>query len=253
MTYPTMLDRVLSETSSYVQSQFPSSGVGESLLNNPSHTFNAATMDSPRQSITPTPQFYRDGLMLGLGTRNHQASSSAANFILSAEQHWRPSGLLHYSRDNAATEVHRSALFSNAYSNLARVNASMMNRLALSQVLEQQHLYRPGVSQLKPIIASGLSNSAMSESLRLASEFIMRNADLPSVSRPLDPAFSESAGSIAVQRSRALSEVENCTHLVGSHDFFPMVLHRALMELELLRSCQMGFRSKSRIKPVLKI
>ena len=234
--YPTMLDRVLLAVSSSAQSTLPSGIDSSTLLNNPSSVLNAITMDALRQ---PThPHLYRAEFTPSLGIPNHHALS-AMNSIPPATQHEHLSGLLHYFHENSAAKMHRSTLHPCASSNMAIVNAVMRNHLSPLQLFEQQ-LFE-SVSQLDSFIASGLTNGAFFQnppaalpSLRLASE-ITRIADLPSVSRPLTRILSESGDSSITRSLRVPWEDEDVTQLNGGHRFFPVVLHRALIELELIR------------------
>ena len=234
-THPTVLDRALLAASSSVQSALPSGIRNTVLLNYPSSVLNTTAMDALRLPIPS--HLFDSAFMPSVGIPNPYATS-AANSTPPAMQHAQLSELLHYFQ-----EAHRSALFPYASPNLTMVNAVTMNHLHLSQLFEQQLTSHPTVSRFDAFVARGLTNGAFFQdltatlpSLRLASEMASssHSADLPSVSRPLADALLESTDSIMTRRLGVPSEATDVTQLAGGRDFFPMVLHRTLTELELV-------------------
>lgn len=239
--YPRMLGLVLPKASSSQKSQ-SSSGIGETPLSNHSRGMHTPMANAALELGLPIPSYlYRAAYTPGLGIPNHQSFLCATSVIPSPGLSGLMSELLPHSCGDAAAEIRRSTLFPHAGTNLSMIDASIMNGLSPSLLVDQQHLPRPGMTRLDEIVASGLVAGALSRrfpnalpSLQDASE-IMRSLHLPSSCLPLTRTHVDSSGSIMAEGFElSLQQVGDGTQHVGGTEFFPMVLHRALAELELV-------------------
>lgn len=229
-TYPAMFYPMLLETSS--STKFPlSTGIGEPLLNSHSNMVNFTTMDVLGLGLPLPPRLHGAAFTPRFGIPNFNQSAALGEQL---------SELLPYSCGEAAAVIRRSTLFPYAGTCFPVINALKTNGISPFLLCEQQGMPTPGVTLREARVARGMSINALFRQLpsalpssQLANERI-RSFDLPSSFRPLPRTYLESTASITADLFGVSSLDNDGTDHVGGHEFFPMVLHRALAELELL-------------------
>ncbi|KAI2501379.1 DNA binding protein [Fragilaria crotonensis] len=229
-TYPTFLYPTLFETSS--STRFPlSTGIDEPLLNSHYNMLSFIMMDARGLGLPLPPRLHGAAFTPRFGIPNFNASAAIGEQL---------SELLPYSCGEAAAAIRRSTLFPFAGTRFPVINAFKTNGISPILLCEQRGMPTPGATLRNACVARGMSTNALFRqppsalpSSQLANE-IKRSFDLPSSFRPLPRTYLESTASITADLFGFSSLDNDGTDPIGGHEFFPMVLHRALAELELI-------------------